>query len=165
MSSSRYTAPPANAPRAKPRQAPIRNRLAQQAGETVMLTPVHALIYSGILTFIILLLATAFCAKMWTPEGAMIAFGNREDPPTRLGFAGRADRAANNQIEAMVVFLALVLAAQIAGRGPQVAFGATVFFWARLIYWPVYLAGIVYLRTLIWFVGVFGLILILKELL
>jgi uncharacterized MAPEG superfamily protein len=130
-----------------------------------MLTTVQALVWSGILTFIMLLVASGVCAKMWTPEGALIAFGNRDDPPTRLGLAGRADRAAKNQMEAMVTFLALVLAAQIAGKGPQVAFGATVFFWARLVYWPVYLAGIIYLRTLMWFVGVFGLILILKELL
>ena len=43
------------------------------------------------------------------------------------------------------------------------ATGATVFFWARLVYWPVYVAGIIYLRTLIWFVSLFGLFLILKE--
>ena len=46
------------------------------------------------------------------------------------------------------MFLAVVLAAHIAGKAPQAAFGATIFFWARLVYWPVYLAGIVYLRTL-----------------
>jgi uncharacterized MAPEG superfamily protein len=51
----------------------------------------------------------------------------------------------------------------MAGKAPQAALGATIFFWARLVYWPVYLAGIVYLRTLIWFVSLFGLFLILKE--
>ena len=59
-----------------------------------------------------------------------------------------------------MLFLALVLAAQLAGKGAQAAIGATVFFWARLVYWPVYIAGIIYLRTLVWFVGIFGLILI-----
>jgi uncharacterized MAPEG superfamily protein len=129
-----------------------------------MLTTVQALVWSGILTFVMLLVASGVCAKMWTPAGAEIAFGNREGLPIPLGLAGRADRAAKNQLEAMVMFLALVLAAQIAGKASQVAFGATVFFWARLIYWPVYVAGIIYLRTLIWFVGMFGLILMLKEL-
>jgi uncharacterized MAPEG superfamily protein len=66
-------------------------------------------------------------------------------------------------LEAMVIFLALVLAAQISGKTAATTLGATVFFWARLIYWPVYLAGIVYLRTLVWFVGVLGLIMILIE--
>jgi len=29
---------------------------------------------------------------------------------------------------------------------------------ARVIYWPIYLAGITYLRTAMWFVGVLGLV-------
>ena len=127
-----------------------------------MMTTVHALVWSGILTFLMLLVASGICAQAWTPPGAQIAFGNRENLPTALGLGGRADRAAKNQMEAMVMFLALVLAAHIAGKASQAAFGATVFFWARLVYWPVYLAGIIYLRTLVWFVGVFGLILIIR---
>jgi len=128
-----------------------------------MMTTVQALIWSGILTLVMLLVASGFCAKVWEPGGAQVAFGNREGVPPALGLAGRADRAAKNQMEAMVLFLALVLAAQVAGKGTQAAYGATIFFWARLVYWPVYVAGIIYLRTLIWFVGLFGLFLILKE--
>jgi uncharacterized MAPEG superfamily protein len=129
-----------------------------------MMTTVQALVWSGILTFVMLLVGAGFCAKAWTPPGMQIAFGNRDDVPRPEGIAGRADRAAKNQLEAMVIFLALVLAASIAGKAAQVATGATVFFWARLIYWPIYLAGIIYVRTLVWFVSIFGLILILKEL-
>ena len=114
-----------------------------------MMTTVQALIWSGILTLVMLLVASGFCAKVWEPGGAQVAFGNREGMPPALGLAGRADRAAKNQMEAMVLFLALVLAAQVAGKGTQAAYGATIFFWARLVYWPVYAAGIIYLRTLI----------------
>ena len=128
-----------------------------------MMTTVQALVWSGILTLVMLLVASGFCAKVWEPGGAQVAFGNREGMPPALGLAGRADRAAKNQMEAMVLFLALVLAAQVAGKGTQAAYGATIFFWARLVYWPVYVAGIIYLRTLIWFVSLFGLFLILKE--
>ena len=128
-----------------------------------MLTTVQALVYSGILTFIMLLVASGICAKAWTPPGAQVAFGNREGLAVPLGLGGRADRAAKNQMEAMVMFLALVLAAQVAGKASQIALGATVFFWARLVYWPVYLAGIPVLRTLVWLVSIIGLILILKE--
>jgi uncharacterized MAPEG superfamily protein len=110
-----------------------------------------------------LMVASAICAKMWTPPGMQIAFSNRENLPTPLGLAGRADRAARNQIDAMVMFLAVVLAALVAGKAPQAATGATIFFWARLVYWPVYFAGIIYLRTLVWAVGIIGLVLILKE--
>ncbi len=128
-----------------------------------MMTTVHAIIASGILTFLMLLVASGLCAKAWTPPGRDIAFGNRENLPMALGHAGRADRAARNMMEGMVLLLAAVLAAQMAGKSSQAAFGATIFFWARLIYWPVYVAGIIYLRTLIWFVSIIGLILIIKE--
>ena len=128
-----------------------------------MMTTVQALVWSAILTLLMVLVASAFCARVWAPGSAMIAFGNREGVPTPLGMAGRADRAARNMIEAMVMFLALALAASIAGKSAQAAYGATIFFWARLVYWPVYLAGIIFLRTLIWFASLFGLFLILKE--
>ena len=129
-----------------------------------MLTTVQALIFSGILTFVMLLVASGVCAKAWTPPGAQVAFGNRDNLPTPLGFGGRADRAAKNQMEAMVMFLSVVLAALVAGKAAQIATGATVFFWARLVYWPVYLAGIIYLRTLVWFVGIIGLVMMIKPL-
>ena len=128
-----------------------------------MMTTIQALVWSGLLTLVMLLVASGCCSKVWEPGGAQVAFGNREGMPPALGIAGRAERAARNQMEAMVLFLALVLAAQVAGKGAQAAYGATIFFWARLVYWPVYLAGIIYLRTLVWFVSLFGLFLILKE--
>lgn len=130
-----------------------------------MLTTVQALVWSGILTFLMLMVASGLCARIWTPPGQAIAFGNRENLPMALGMAGRAERAAWNMLEAMVMFLAVVLAAQMAGKGAQAATGATVFFWARLIYWPVYLAGIIYLRTAVWFVGVIGLAMIVWQVL
>ncbi|MEA2876698.1 MAG: hypothetical protein QOF14_1894 [Hyphomicrobiales bacterium] len=128
-----------------------------------MMTTVQALVWSGILTLVVALAASALCAKVWEPGGPMIAFGNREGLAPPVGMAGRADRASKNQLEAMAMFLAVVLAAHIAGKAPQAALGATIFFWARLVYWPVYLAGIVYLRTLVWFVSLFGLFLIIRE--
>jgi len=128
-----------------------------------MMTTVQALVWSVILTFLMLVLGLVFRTQAWSPSGVMIAFGNREAVVAPLGVGGRADRAAKNMIEAMVMFLALVLAASVAGKAPQAAMGATVFFWARLVYWPVYLAGIPVLRTLVWLVSIIGLILILKE--
>jgi len=128
-----------------------------------MMTTVQALVWSGILTLLMVLVASGFCAKVWEPGGVMVAFGNREGVVPPIGVAGRADRAARNMLEAMVMFLALVLAASIAGKSAQAAYGATIFFWARVMYWPAYLAGIIYLRTLIWFVSLFGLFLIIKE--
>jgi uncharacterized MAPEG superfamily protein len=125
-----------------------------------MMTTVQALVWSGILTFLMLLVASAMCARPWAPGGVQIAFGNRENLPLALGPAGRAQRAAHNMLEGMVLLLAAVLAAQMAGKGAQAATGATIFFWARLVYWPLYLAGIIYLRTAVWFVSIIGLAMI-----
>ena len=127
-----------------------------------MMTTVQALIWSGILTLVIALVASALTARVWEPGGVMVAFGNREGVAEPLGMAGRANRAVKNQLEAMAMFLAVMLAAHIAGKAPQAALGATIFFWARLVYWPVYLAGIIYLRTLVWFVSLYGLFLIIQ---
>ena len=128
-----------------------------------MMTTVQALVWSGILTFLMFVVQLTLCTKAWAPPGLLDAFGNRENLPAPSGMAGRADRAARNMIQGMVMFLALVLAAQIAGKTAQIALGATVFFWARLVYWPVYVAGIAYLRTLVWLISIIGLILILRE--
>lgn len=128
-----------------------------------MMTTVQALVWSGILTFAMLIVGLLLRTQAWSPSGMMTAFGNREGVVATFGVAGRADRAAQNQIEAMAMFLALVLAAQVAGKAPQAAFGATIFFWARVVYWPLYLAGIPVARTLVWLVSIVGLALILKE--
>jgi uncharacterized MAPEG superfamily protein len=125
-----------------------------------MMTTSHAVIASGILTFVMFMVASAMCAKPWMPGGVAIAFGNRESVPPPVGMAGRADRAARNMIEAMIMLLAAVLAAHIAGKSAQAAMGATLFFWARLVFWPVYLAGIIYLRTAVWAVSIVGLAMI-----
>ncbi len=125
-----------------------------------MMTTAHAVIASGILTLLMLLVASAFCAKVWAPGGVMVAFGNRESVAPPLDMAGRADRAAKNMLEGMVMLLAVALAAQLAGKGAQAATGATVFFWARVVYWPTYMAGIIYLRTAVWFVSIIGLAMI-----
>jgi uncharacterized MAPEG superfamily protein len=65
-----------------------------------------------------------------------------------------------------VLFAALVLVAQAAGKANAVtALGAQLFFWGRLVYALVYIAGIPWLRTAVWFVSVVGLILIFVQLL
>ncbi len=62
-----------------------------------MMTTVHAVIASGILTFLMLLVASGLCAKAWTPPGRDIAFGNRETLPMALGHAGKLAVAAVGQ--------------------------------------------------------------------
>jgi len=91
--------------------------------------------------------------------------GNRAGLPPLEGWAGRAQRAHRNMLENLVLFAALVLVAQIAGKAnPTTALGAALFFWARLAYAAVYLAGIPWLRTVVWAVSVVGLVLIFLQL-
>ena len=121
---------------------------------------------SAILTFIMLLVASLLRARAWTPRGMGVAFGNRDDLPEPTPLSGRADRAAKNMLEGMLLFVAVMLAAQMAGvAGPRVALGAQLFFWARLVYFPVYLAGIAYIRTAVWAVSIIGLGVIISALL
>ena len=116
------------------------------------------LAWSAVLLSLMIVLAGLLKYEAWTWRGIQVMVSNRENvpPPSRL--AGRADRAANNMIENLVVFAALAAAVQFAGReGGQAQLGAAVFFWTRLAYWPVYLAGIVYVRTALWIIGLIGL--------
>jgi uncharacterized MAPEG superfamily protein len=98
--------------------------------------------------------------------GLLALIGNREGFPELTGWAGRARRAHLNILENLVPFAALVLIAAVAGKAnAMTALGATIFFWARLAYVPVYVAGILWLRTVVWFVSVIGMVLIAYALL
>src|SRR6478672_1555096 len=116
------------------------------------------LIYSAVLTWVMVLTASLFRVRGWTMSGVLLAFGNRDDLPEATLIAGRAERAVRNMLENMVLFIALLVAAHAAGvTDSRVATGAQLFFWARLVYFPVYLAGLRYVRTAVWFVGLIGL--------
>jgi uncharacterized MAPEG superfamily protein len=92
--------------------------------------------------------------------------GNREGQAPCTGLAGRAQRAHHNMLENLVLFAALVLVAVVAGKtNATTLLGAQLFFWARLAYAVVYVAGIPWLRTLVWLVSVVGLALIFFQLL
>lgn len=115
-------------------------------------------IHMALLTWLTLLGGSLFRERAWTREGVAIAFGNRDNLPTPSALSGRADRTANNTMENFVLFAAIALALHAAGLdNERVALGAQVFFWARVVYVPVYYAGIVYLRSAVWLVGVIGI--------
>lgn len=75
------------------------------------------------------------------------------------GVAARMDRAWRNFMETFPFFAALALAVVVAERDSAgTALGAQLYFWSRVVYVPVYAAGIPYLRTLVWLVGMVGLL-------
>jgi uncharacterized MAPEG superfamily protein len=79
---------------------------------------------------------------------------------------GRAKRATANMIEAMCLFLPVVLAAILSGRTNEwTALGCMIFFFARLAFAPLYWFGVPVLRTLAFFAGIAGVIMIFLQVL
>lgn len=103
------------------------------------------LLWALALTFVQMLVAVSGATLQ---VGLPMLAGNREAVPAFGGWVGRAQRAHHNMLESLVLFAAL----------------AQLFFWARLAYAVVYVAGIPWLRTAVWFVSVIGLILIFVQL-
>ena len=81
---------------------------------------------------------------------------NAREPAGKL--AGRAARASANFRETYPAFVALALALAIAGDPAGWGLvGAWLWFIARLVYIPLYLAGVPYIRSLVWLVALAGL--------
>lgn len=120
------------------------------------------LVWSVVLMFAqMLVAATGANLQVGLPALA----GNREDLPAYTSWAGRAKRAHLNMLENLVLFAALVLVAHVAGKtNAMTVLGAQLFFWGRLAYALIYVAGIPWLRTAVWFVSVIGMILIFLQL-
>ena len=116
------------------------------------------LVWAVLLTFVQMLIAVSGATLQ---VGLPLLAGNREALAPCTGWAGRASRAHHNMLESLVLFAALVLVAVAAGKtNASTLLGAQIFFWARVAYAAVYLAGIPWLRTGVWFVSVIGLALI-----
>ena len=92
--------------------------------------------------------------------------GNRDDMPPLIGWPDRAQRAHRNMLESLLLFAIVVLVAQAAGRADATtALGAHLFFWGRVAYAIVYVAGVPWLRTLLWSVSIAGIVVIFARLL
>ena len=97
--------------------------------------------------------------------GIPVSLGNRADLPAPGGALGRSVRAHRNMIESLAVFTAAVLVVRVAGRENSLtALGSQLFFWSRLAYTAIYLAGIPYLRTIVWTIAITGILLVLVPL-
>jgi uncharacterized MAPEG superfamily protein len=131
------------------------------------MTPqLHLLAYSVFLTFAMIAVSATLRTKIWTPKGLALGAGNRESLPEPTPLMGRADRAAKNMLENMVMFAPLVLIAHVSGTAnDSVLLGCQVFVASRLAYFPIYIAGIPWVRTLCWAGGVAGMAMIALQLL
>lgn len=92
--------------------------------------------------------------------------GNRDDLPPDNVRVARAKRANQNMIEALIVFAPLVLIAVIADRTNQwTHIGCGLFLAARMAYAPLYWFGGGALRSIAWFVGVIGTLMVFFQVL
>jgi uncharacterized MAPEG superfamily protein len=100
-------------------------------------------------------------ALLRTNGSVPLMFGNRDNLPPPSPLADRADRAARNMLENLVLFTAAYLAAKAAGAsGWTIERGAQIFVAARLLYFGLYLVGVKVVRTLAWGAGVAGIALL-----
>ena len=116
------------------------------------------------LTTIILLVLALYMVQIFLQETSRFGFdlwgivGNRDNPPEMSVVASRLDRAKNNMLEALPIFLGLALLALVKGGDTsKVAYAASVFLIARIVYVPAYVSGVPMLRSLVWLVGVASL--------
>lgn len=115
----------------------------------------------------VVLLVVHVLLQGWTVTrelGSKWNAGPRDDGSKTSGhLAGRAERASKNFRETYPAFIALALALVFkgdAGGGDAATlglYGAWIWFICRIIYVPLYLAGIPYIRSLIWVGSLVGL--------
>ena len=98
-------------------------------------------------------------------NGMAWGLGNRENIPALDGWGGRAQRAYVNMAESLLPFACLVLIAHSLGRtGDLSALGAEIFLISRLAHAIFYIAGIKGLRSLAYFGGIAGMVMIIVQL-
>lgn len=108
-----------------------------------------------------LALAIPYATGLTLERGLPTMAGNREGFAEPTGWKGRAKRAHMNMIENLVPFAALVLVAVAANKlSAMTLLGAQLFFWSRLVHAVAYIAGIPYVRTVAYAVGLVGMVLI-----
>ena len=116
------------------------------------------------LSTIILLVLALYMVQIFLQETSRFGFdlrgivGNRDNLPEISVLAGRLDRAKNNMLESLPIFLALALLALIKGGDTrEVTRAASIFLIARVVYVPAYVSGVPILRSLVWLVAVASL--------
>ncbi len=117
----------------------------------------YYLLGSTLLFWLMIVFASLAHSKGYTIAGFLLAMGNRDNMPDKNAFVARADRAAKNMAENLLIFAIVALASvSVGGQRDLALLGAQIFLFARLVYWPIYLAGIKYVRTAVWGVALVG---------
>jgi uncharacterized MAPEG superfamily protein len=117
-----------------------------------------------VILYIVMIVVQATLANLENKPADMA--GSRDGITDKGVMLGRARRANANMVEAMLMFVPLVLVAYMTDSlNEMTQLGAGLFLAARIAYAPIYWFGIPWLRTLVWFAGVVGILLILLQIL
>ncbi len=109
-----------------------------------------------------LVLVTLWTAVLWVPyilnriavRGVADAVGYPENPRPVAPWAARLQSAHENAVENLVLFAALVLAADAVGVSSEATvLASAVYFWSRVVHTIAYAFAIPWVRTLAFFAG------------
>jgi len=119
---------------------------------------------ASVILFTVMVLVQGLFSNLHHDSRALA--GNRDNLPTDSVRVARAKRANQNMIEALVVFGPLVLIAVVADRTNQwTHIGCGLFLAARIAYAPLYWFGGGPLRSIAWFIGVIGTLMVFFQVL
>ena len=121
------------------------------------------LVYSAILFLAVILVQAGLAISQ---NGLMAQAGSRDNLSEPTVLRKRLQRLTANIQENLVMFAIVVLVANAAGvSNDTTALGATIFFYARVAHAIVYAFGWPMIRPLLYFVSLYGLVVILLEIL
>ena len=121
------------------------------------------LVYSAVLFLVVILMQAGLAISQ---NGLMTQAGSRDNLPEPTVLRKRMQRLTGNIQESLVMFAIVVLVAHAASvSNDTTALGATIFFYARLAHAIVYAFGWPMIRPLLYFVSLYGLVVILLEIL
>ena len=82
--------------------------------------------------------------------------------PAENVMTGRTMRAQANFLETFPIAIVALLGVVIAGKtSPATALGGWIWLGARVVYLPLYAAGVPVIRTVVWSIGMIGLVMVI----
>ena len=121
------------------------------------------LVYSVALLFVLVFIQASAGILA---QGVAPMAGARDNLGEPKPFQARSKRVVDNHREGLLLFAPLVLVAAATGVSTETtALGAQLFFYSRVVHAGLYLAGVPWIRPVLWAVGIVGCAMIFVELL
>lgn len=128
-----------------------------------MTVELSMLVYSALLFLVIILVQAGLAIAQ---NGLMAQAGSRDSLPEPSVLRQRLQRLSANMQENLVIFSAVVLVANAMGvSNDSTALGASIFFFARVAHAIIYAFGWPVIRPLFYFASLYGIALIVIEIL